>query len=162
MSLERARAYAGTFPGQSVWIGAFLKDQMIGFAKLVIDQSQTQACMIHILSMVQHKDKAPTNALIAQAVRSCANRGIPHLVYERFHYGKKQGDSLSHFKEINGFHRVDVPRYYIPLTPLGEIALRLRLHRRIVDHFPEPLLAKLRDLRTSWYNLKFNLAKDPS
>ena len=36
---------------------------------------------MHILSMVSHRDKAPTNALIAQAVRSCADRSIPHLVY---------------------------------------------------------------------------------
>jgi hypothetical protein len=112
--------------------------------------------------MVQHKDKAPTNALIAQAVKSCANRAIPHLVYENFSYGKKEGDSLSHFKEVNGFQRVDLPRYYVPLTSLGELALRYSLHRRIVDHFPEPVLAKVRELRTSWYNRKFGLAKEAS
>jgi hypothetical protein len=162
MSLERARAYAGTFPDRSIWIAAFLKEQMIGFVKLVTDERQTQACMVHILSMVQHRDKAPTNALIAHAVKSCAARGIPHLVYESFTYGKKQADSLSHFKEVNGFRRVDIPRYYVPLTPLGTLALRLKLHRKIVDHFPEPLVAKLRDLRTSWYNRKFHLAKDES
>ena len=162
MSLEQAREYAGTFPDRSVWIGAFVGDQMIGFVKLVIDESQTQACMVHILSMVQHKDKAPTNALIAQAVRSCADRSIPHLVYENFSYGNKQGDSLSHFKEVNGFQRVDLPRYYIPLTPLGSLALQLRLHRRVVDHFPEPLVAKLREIRTSWYNRRFRLVKDAS
>jgi hypothetical protein len=162
MSLEQAREYAGTFPDRSIWIGAFLGDQMIGFVKLVIDETRTQACMVHILSMLRHKDKAPTNALIAQAVRSCANRSIPYLVYEKFSYGKKQGDSLSHFKEVNGFQRVDLPRYYLPLTPLGALALRFSLHRRIVDHIPEPLLAKLREMRTSWYSGRFRLVKDGS
>jgi hypothetical protein len=162
MTMEKARAYAATFPGHSVWIGAFLGDQMIGFVKLVMDETRTQACMVHILSMVQHKDKAPTNALIAQAVKSCANRAIPYLVYENFTYGKKEGDSLSHFKEVNGFQRVDLPRYYVPLTSLGELALRYNLHRRIVDHFPAPLLAKIRELRTSWYTRKFRLTKEPS
>jgi hypothetical protein len=162
MTLEQAREYASTFPDHSIWIGAFLGDQMIGFVKLVTDESRSQACMVHILSMARHKDKAPTNALIAQAVKSCADRAIPHLVYEHFSYGKKQGDSLSHFKEVNGFRRVDVPRYYIPITPLGRLALQLRLHRGVVDHFPEPLVAKLREIRTSWYNRRFRLAKDAS
>jgi hypothetical protein len=162
MTMEQAREYASTFVDQSIWIGAFLGGQMIGFVKLVMDETRTQACMVHILSMIQHKDKAPANALIAQAVKSCADRAIPYLVYEHFSYGKKEGDSLSHFKEVNGFQRVDLPRYYIPLTPLGGLALRYSWHRRMADHFPEPLLAKIRDLRTSWYNRKFRLAKEAS
>jgi hypothetical protein len=162
MTLERAREYAGTFRDDSIWIGAFLGDQMIGFVKLVTDDRRNQACMVHILSMMQHKDKAPTNALIAQAVKSCAARSIGHLVYENFSYGNKQGDSLSHFKEVNGFERVDLPRYYIPLTSLGWFALHLSLHRRVLDHFPEPLVAKLREIRTSWYSRRFRLAKDAS
>jgi hypothetical protein len=162
MTMEKARRYAGTFVDQSIWIGAFVGDQMIGFVKLVVDESKTQACMVHILSMMQHKDKAPTNALIAQSVKSCASRGIPNLVYEHFSYGKKEGDSLSHFKEVNGFTRVDLPRYYIPLSPLGELALKYSLHHGVVDRIPEPLVAKLREIRTSWYNRRFRLVKDAS
>ena len=44
---------------------------------------------MQIVSMVGHQDKAPTNALIAQAVRSCAERGIPYLWYANMSYGKK-------------------------------------------------------------------------
>ena len=33
--------------------------------------------------------------------------------------------SLSDFKERNGFERVNLPRYYVPLTPLGELAFEL-------------------------------------
>jgi hypothetical protein len=73
------------------------------------------------------------------------------LVYENFTYGKKRGDSLSHFKEVNGFQRMDLPRYYVPLTPLGQIAFRLGLHHRFVDRIPESLAAKLRDFRKAWY-----------
>lgn len=154
MTLESARSYASTFLDRSIYVGAFLGDSMIGFIKLVTDESRTQACLVHILSMVQHKDKAPTNALIAAAVRCCADRGIPYLVYERFSYGKKKEDSLSHFKEVNGFQRMDLPRYYVPLTPLGRIALRLGLHRRFVDRLPESVVGKLRDFRKSWYYRK--------
>jgi hypothetical protein len=155
MTLERARQYAGTFLDRSIYIGAFLGEEMIGFVKLTMDDSRTQADLVHILSMAQHKDKAPTNALIAQAVRSCADHKVSYLVYEHFTYGKKEGDSLSHFKEVNGFQRVDLPRYYVPLTPIGRIALRLGLHRRLADRIPEPIAAKFRDLRRVWYSRKF-------
>jgi hypothetical protein len=155
MTLEKARDYAGTFLDRSIWIGAFLGDRMIGFTKLVTDPSRTQACMVHILGMVQHKDKAPTNALIAEAVRTCAERGIPYLVYENFAYGKKQSDNLSHFKEVNGFRRIDLPRYYVPLTVLGRAAFLLGLHHRLVDRLPESVGTKLRELRKLWYGRKF-------
>jgi hypothetical protein len=155
MTLERAREYAGTFLERSIYIGAFVDDAMIGFIKLVMDESRTQACLVHILSMVQHKDKAPTNALIAEAVRTCAEQKIPYLVYEHFNYGKKVGDSLAHFKEVNGFKRVDVPRYYVPLTSIGRLALRLGLHRRLADRIPESLAGRFRELRKAWYDLRF-------
>ena len=157
MKLERVREYARTFPDRSIYIGAFVGEVMIGFIKLVIDETGNHACMVHILSMMKHRDKAPTNALLAEAVKACAERGINYLVYENFSYGKKQGDSLSHFKEVNGFLRMDLPRYYIPLTPLGRIALRLGLHHRLRDRLPESLLGKLRQVRTAWYERKFQL-----
>ncbi len=155
MSVDKAREYAGTFLDRSIWIGAFLGKRMIGFVKLVSDETRTQACLVHILSMIQHKDKAPTNALIAQAVRSCADRGISYLVYENFSYGKKRADSLSHFKEVNGFQRIDLPRYYVPLTSRGLLALRLGLHRGLVDHVPESVAAQLREFRRVFYSRKF-------
>jgi hypothetical protein len=155
MTLDEARRYAETFPDRSIFIGAFLGETMIGFGKLVADETNTQACLVHILSMVQHKDKAPTNALIAQAVRSCAERGISHLVYEHFQYGSKQGDSLSHFKEVNGFNRVDVPRYYVPLSALGKTSFRLGLHRRIIDQIPASVANKIREIRKNWYGRRF-------
>jgi len=156
MTLEGVRDYASTFLDRSIYLGAFLGDVMIGFIKLVADETRTHACLVHILSMVQHKDKAPTNALIAHAVRACAERGFSYLVYENFTYGNKRGDSLSHFKEVNGFQRMDLPRYYIPLTPLGRIAFRLGLHHRVVDRVPESIAAKLRDFRKAWYARRYS------
>lgn len=162
MTLEAVRKYAGTFLDSSIFIGAFSEDNMIGFLKLTMDDTRTQAGLMHILSMVRHRDKAPTNALIAQAVRSCADRGIPYLVYSNFAYGKKQKDSLSEFKERHGFQRVELPRYYVPLTAVGRAALRLGLHHRFVERVPEPVLAKLRELRNSWYHRKLQTATETS
>jgi hypothetical protein len=164
ITLDETRRYAETFPDRSIFIGAFLGQSMVGFMKLVTDEAQTQACVIHILSMLRHRDKAPTNALIAQAVRSCAERGIPYLVYDRFSYGKKQGDSLSTFKQQNDFKKVDVPRYYVPLTPLGWAAIRLGLHheKRFVDCLPGSVTARLRELRSAWYSRKLRVSADAS
>ena len=154
-SVEEVFRETATFLDKSIFIGAFLGDRLIGFVKLVHNQGRTQANLMNIAAMSRHKDKAPTNALIAQAVRSCAERGISYLVYQSFSYGKRSGDSMSHFKEVNGFSRVDLPRYYVPLTSAGAIAFRLGLHRRFTDHLPGSLLAGFRNLRHAWYNRKF-------
>ena len=158
--IEAVRRLSATFLDSSIFIGAFLGEKLIGFIKLMSDESRTQAGLMHIVSMVQHRDKAPTNALIMQAVRSCADRGIPYLVYSNFAYGKKQRSSLSDFKERNGFQRIDVPRYYVPLTAVGSLAFRLGLHRRIVERIPEPVTATLRALRRRWYERKFECAAE--
>jgi hypothetical protein len=109
---------------------------------------------MHILSLVSHKEKAPTNALIAHSVRACADRGIKYLVYQNFVYGNKESDGLSNFKETNGFQRFDVPRYYLPLTRWGAFALSAKLHLPLADRLPPRLSAKLRELRTAWYRTK--------
>lgn len=154
------RKEAATFLDRSVFIGAFFEGKLIGFVKMVIDETRTQAGLMNIVAMVRHRDKAPTNALIAHAVRACADRGIPYLMYQSFVYGNKEADSIANFKEINGFQRVDLPRYYVPLTPLGRIALRFGLHHKLRDQLPKPLAAKLRQLRNAWYNRKRGSATD--
>jgi hypothetical protein len=149
-----------TYLDSSVFLGAFLKDELIGFIKMVMDETGTQSGIMNIVSLIQQRDKAPTNALVAQAVRSCADRGISFLVYSNFAYGKKQRDSLSDFKERNGFQRIDVPRYYVPVTHVGRVALRLGLHHRLVDYLPESVAAKLRELRNTWNNRKLQSASE--
>jgi len=149
-----------TFLETSVFIGAFFEERLIGFIKLVYDETKTQAGLMNIVSLIGHRDKAPTNALVAQAVRSCADRGISYLVYSNFAYGKKQRSSLSDFKERNGFQRIEVPRYYVPLTPLGAVALRLGLQHKLASRLPEPITAKLRELRDGWYSRKFPSVKE--
>ena len=73
-------------------------------------------------------------------------------MYSNFAYGKKQRNSLSDFKESNGFQCIDLPRYYVPLTRIGCLAFHLGLHRSFLDHVPEPVLARLRGLRSAWHN----------
>jgi hypothetical protein len=152
--LPTVRDMMVTFPDRSVFMGAYLDDRMIGFARLHIDETRTQAGLSSILSLAQHRDKAPINALVAEAVRYCATHGIPYLVYSRYSDGNKKRDSLMDFKDHNGFQRVNLPRYFIPLTPMGRIALATGLHKGLASHIPDPVLARLRALRKAWYSRK--------
>jgi Acetyltransferase (GNAT) family len=156
-SLEAIREMSATYLDSSFFIGAYLDDKLIGFIKLTVDDTGTQAGMMHILTMIRHREKAAANALVAQAVRSCAERHIPYLVWSRFAYGKKTQSSLSKFKEESAFERVDIPQYFVPLTRWGSFALSMKLHRRLYDRLPEPLAAKLRELRSAWYQSRFQL-----
>jgi hypothetical protein len=156
-SLEAVRQVSATFLDSSIFLGAFDGDKLVGFIKLTADDDWTQAGIMHIVSLLAYRDKSPTNALIVQAVRSCAARGISSLVYAQFAYGNKLRSSLSDFKERNGFRRVDIPRYYVPLTRWGSLAFAMGLHRRLADRVPEPVAAKLRAWRGAWYQHKFQL-----
>jgi len=151
-SVEQVHREAATFLDRSVFIGAFLGEQLIGFAKVTWDETRTQAELMNIVSMIRHRDKAPSNALVAHAVRACADRRISFLVYQSFSWGNKKQDGLSDFKANNGFHPVDIPRYYVPLTSVGHAAFRLGLHHRFADRIPEIVAARLRRLRSAWYN----------
>jgi hypothetical protein len=150
--LATVRKMMATYLDRSVFMGAYLDGRMIGFSRLHCDATRTQAGLSSILSLAQHRDKSPTNALLAEAVRYCATHGIPYLVYARYSDGNKRRDSLMDFKDHNGFQRINLPRYYVPLTPMGRAALFLNLHKRLIDHIPDPILSRLRLVRKAWYS----------
>jgi hypothetical protein len=155
-SVYRAEA---TFLDHAIFLGAYLGEELIGFVKLVADEEWNQAGMMNILSMISQRDKATNNALVAEAVRACANHGISNLVYYRFAHGKRERDSVSDFKTNCGFKRVDVPRYYVPLTAWGHAALKLGLHHRLRDRLPESVAERLRGLQKKWYSRKDSTQK---
>ena len=155
-SMETVYKEEATYLESSIFIGAFFQDCLIGFAKLLLDESGSQAGLLNIVSYISERDKAPTNALVAWAVKACAARGVSYLTYANFSYGKKQSDSLSDFKERNAFQRIEVPRYFVPMTPLGHLALKLGLHHRISERIPEPIAARFREFRDAWYKRRFS------
>ncbi len=87
--IDTVRREEATYLENSQFIGAFDGEKLIGFVKIVVDESGTQAGLMNILSMIEYRDKAPTNALVAHAVRYCASRCISHLAYSSFAYGKR-------------------------------------------------------------------------
>jgi hypothetical protein len=161
-AFESVYAEEATYLDRSVFIGAFFKEKLIGFVKLLWDADRSQAGLLNIVSLLEHRDKAPTNALVAQAVRFCAAQKIPYLVYSNFAYGKRKRDSLSDFKERNAFQRVNLPRYYVPMTLIGSAAFRLGLHKTLAERIPERMIEKLRELRNSWYGRKLQSAAQSS
>jgi hypothetical protein len=160
--LEAVRSINATFMERSVFIGAFCESKLVGFVKMVANEDWSQAGLMQILSMIEYRDKAPTNALVAQAVKSCAARGIRHLFYANFTFGNKQADSLADFKRHNGFQKVDIPRYYVGLTVVGKAALRLGLHRSAIEWAPAPMIAAYRKARAAWLARGIKVTKAPS
>jgi Acetyltransferase (GNAT) domain len=148
-SIERVREMTSTFPDRSTFLTARWNGQIIGFIKLVMQGDY--ATILHILSLVAHRDKSPTNALLACAVRTCCDRHISLLSYGRFNYGKKGHDGLQEFKITHGFECVTIPRFYVPLTFRGQLALRLGLHRPLRERIPGNIARAFLDVRSKWY-----------
>ena len=144
---------------RSYFIAAYLNAEMIGYLKLV--NNGECAGIMHIMSMIKHRDKAANNALIAKAVEICAQEKIPYLAYGNYIYGKKGADTLTEFKHSSGFGKIDVPRYYIPLTLKGRLALKLGIHRGLIELLPRKLLLKLIELRNKWNEKRYGNVKEP-
>jgi hypothetical protein len=90
-------------------------------------------------------------ALIAKAVEICALKRIPFLVYGKFVYGKKAEDSLAEFKRNSGFERFDIPRYFVPLSGLGSLALTCGFYHGLLSFLPRGALERLLRLRAWWH-----------
>jgi hypothetical protein len=151
---ETIKRKLASFIDRSDFIGAYYKGELIGFVKLVSAGRFTRT--MHIVSSLRHRDKAPTNALIARAVQLCVDRGIPYLVYGQFDYGKRGGKGLVEFKRYTGFQKIELPRYYVPLSSFGRLALRLNLHHGVVELLPRDLIDRLWDLRARGYRFRYS------
>ena len=145
---EVVEAENGTYRERSTYLGAYLQDEFIGYMKIVWDTRS--AAIMQIISKLEYRDRRPNNARMSHAVKLCAERGVKYLLYERLIYGNKGEDSLTRFKRENGFIRMDLPRFYIPLTLKGKIALMFGLHREMKEIVPQRLRQQLVDLRDKW------------
>lgn len=151
-SFATTKAEHSTFLDRSEFIGAYYDGALVGFIKLVHGQGVSN--LMQIISMMSFRSKAPTNALIAKAVERCVARNVPLL-----HYGTWSRRSMGDFKKHHAFERMEVPRYYVPLTSLGSVLLRYGLHRSLIDHVPEPWLDRLSRLRTKWNSFRYSNRK---
>lgn len=141
-----------SFLSNSEFIGAYYNEELIGFIKLVYVRKEAK--IMQIISMVKHQDKRPTNALIAKAVEICEKKKVDFFVYGKYFYGKRTQSPLIEFKVRNGFEKINLPRYYVPLTTKGKIILKLKLHHGIVGLIPMVIFNYLVALRAKWYEKK--------
>jgi hypothetical protein len=146
-SVETVRREFSRFLFREELFGAYLGDELIGF--IFLANAGSFVYLGQIISFLKHRDKSPQNALIAKAVEYCATKQIPHLVYALWPRGP-----LREFKRHNAFECVNLPRYYVPLTAKGALALKLGLHRPVVDMLPESVVPVLKDMRSRFYALK--------
>jgi hypothetical protein len=145
---ETVKMENGTYPERSEFIGAYLQDELIGFIKLVY--VERVAKIMQILSKTAQFDKRPMNALLTKAVEVCQEKGMSHLIYSKFTFGNKKASPLAEFKRRNGFKQVDFVRYYVPLTVKGQIALKLKLHRELIEVLPPGLIDFLLKIRSTF------------
>jgi hypothetical protein len=128
-------------------LGAYLGEELVGFVMLA--NAGKYAILGQIISKIARRDLAPTNALLAKAVERCAENKIPYLAYAYW-----LDDGLGEFKRNNGFQKFDLPRYFVPLTGIGTLALELGLHRGWKEAVPKQISDPLKKLRRRWYDLK--------
>jgi len=159
------RKEASTYLERSAFIGAYYEDELIGFIKLVY-VGGIEAIALHVVSQTKHFNRKPTNALIAKAVEVCEQKGISYLTYGKYIYNDPSS-SLTEFKRRNGFRGIQLPRYYLPLTLRGRIALKLRLHHGVVGMLPQTIVRVLLKVRSRlwrflsrWYGGRFPATRE--
>jgi hypothetical protein len=130
-------------------IGAYYQGEMIGF--IMLGHAGRFGLTGQIISSIKHRDKATNISLIAAAVEACAKRNLEYLVYLFW-----SEDSLSEFKRRCGFEKIGVPRYYVPQTMKGRLALKAGFHRGFSAMLPSRIKTPLKQLRRRWYERREN------
>jgi hypothetical protein len=128
-------------------IGAYLGGKLIGF--VMLGNAGKFANLGQFISRTDHRDKAVNNAMIAKTVEVCARKQFLFLTY-----GSWAETSLVDFKRHSGFEEVRVPRYFVPLTAKGKIALRFGMHHGWREAVPDRLKKPLKQVRKFWLGLK--------
>jgi hypothetical protein len=152
---ETVKREFGRFLFREEIFGAYLGEELVGF--IMLANAGKYALLGQIISRIAHRDLAPNNALLAKAIERCAEKGIPYLAYALW-----LDDGLGDFKRSNGFQRFDLPRYFVPITSKGKLALKLGLHRGWKKAVPKQFRKPLKKLRRRWWALRGRLANEHS
>jgi len=148
-SFEDIKKIHGTYRERAEYIGAYFEGELIGFLKMVYVGNIAKT--MNVIGKEKYFRKRPTNALIAKAVEICAEKGIAYLNYGEYRFPGKKESSLSDFKRRSGFQEFKFPRYYVPLTTKGKLALALGFHRDSKALMPWTVTKHLLQLRSLYY-----------
>ena len=134
--------------GEAVYVAAHYKEELIGFIQFLVTDRYGMITMI--LDKTSHRDKAPMNGMIAKVVEICADRHIPYLTYTVWRRGEH-----GQFQKHNGFTKIPIPEYYVPITLRGRLALVFRLHEGLQSFLPETVVVWLLKMRAKWYSFRY-------
>jgi hypothetical protein len=143
-----------TYLDRSEFLGAYAGEELIGFIKIIY--AGTTASLSQILAKNEHQDKRPINALLAKAVEVCEKRGTAFLLYGKYAYEGNENSPLTEFKRRNGFEEIRYPRYFLPLTVKGRIAIKLGLHRGAKAVLPASVVTLLKHARSQFYRYRYS------
>ncbi len=158
-SFDQVKAENSTYADRSEFIGAYFESELIGFIKFVMVNNLAR--IMQIVSLEAHVDKRPTNALLAKAIEVCCEKRASHLIYGKYVYGRKENSPVTEFKRRNGFERLQYPRYYVPLTGVGAMAVRCGLHRELAQILPERFTDMFLNARAAIYRRRFGPKSQP-
>lgn len=148
-SFTTVKAEISTYLDRSIFIGAYFEEELIGFIKLVFDGPV--AHIMQIVSKPEYFEKRPTNALLSKTVEVCETHKVKYLSYGAYVYGNKTEDGLVNFKRNNGFERIDIPVFHVPLSLKGHIAIKLGLHKGWRNIIPTSVWDAVLSLRSKYF-----------
>jgi hypothetical protein len=134
----------------SEFAGAYHEDSLVGFVKLNYAEGRFANPGL-IVSKLEFRRKYVNNALVAKAVEMCTRKSIPYLTYTNWRRGSQADFLMRH-----GFEKICVPRYWIPFTKKGHLAIKTGFHRSLRNRVPEPIRGFFLDLRKSFYDRRYN------
>jgi hypothetical protein len=155
-TFDEVRKDHSAFLDRADFLCAYLGNELVGFLKIVYCDGL--GAILQLTTKGSHFDKKPANALLAAAVERCEQQNLPFITYGKFRYGNQERTSLMEFKGRNGFEEILVPRYYVPLTLKGRLAMKLKLHHDLVGVLPRPAIVLGRRVRSNWYRLRHGLS----
>lgn len=147
--IETIKRENSSYLERSQFVAAYYEGKIIGFLKMVYVGNTAR--IMQILAMKTHADKRPMNTLIAKAIKLCSERSISHFIYGQHVYGNRRDSSVTEFKRRNGFVEFLLPRYYVPLTLKGRLAIGLRMYGGLKNILPESVLSLLLNARATFY-----------
>lgn len=153
-SFERLKEDLARDISISKFIGAYYQGSLVGVVKLVYAEGRF-ANPGFIISKIEFRNKYVNNALMAKAVEVCTRDGIPYLTYTNWRRG-----SQAEFLVRNGFEKTLMPRYWVPLTVKGTMAMKLGLHRNIRSYIPDRVMSVLLEFRGSYYNWRYKTNRE--
>lgn len=139
----------------SKFIGAYQGEELVGIAKLNYAGQRFVNPGIFLTKIELRREKYLDNALMAKAIELCTTDGVSYFTYTNWRKGEH-----AEFLRRNGFEKTLVPRYWIPLTRKGKIALQFGLHRELSARIPDWLQDYWLGARSRYYAFKFGLARE--